>query len=1637
MMQRRVKSAERRTEHRRRPHRTAHSTLCTPHSALRFHPRAGVALISVMAILSILAVVAFSFLAAARLELTMSRSFQQFMRVQDVSEAALRRTNTALYALQNGPDKIPYSGDEPRPFDSKLDPWYVGFVGRLDPDSVYSSRGYIPGRLLPTPAFPDGLSDPEYFLPLGLDEDPIGDLSVQMGYDVVSAPGLYGVDDDGDGLTDEDNRGIPKGQPGYNPFFDNDDDEDGLVDEDPGYLPPDSTFTTGTALLGDPRTNPYFREHHGVDDDGDFAGVVDHSGLLNLNWAGNSQLRYNEGLNTFEIDLVSFFINQGWPPTQAETLARAIITYRLGADGVPGRPGDDNGNDTPDVGFNGRDDDGDGEIDEFDEIYIGAPRVGLFNGMVTVIQGDGLDNDMDGLTDEPGEGTDEPGEFDRVFDNHFGSIDELALVPGFGPTDFTFGSVSNFAKVRSLVTIYGVSPQVSWGRGAVVNDPLKGPYSPAQINPSLLLTFQARAGSLGGISYLCPLQIDNDGDWDHERDDHNRNGRPDGDWDSGPEADTFDPRFSSDGIDNDRDGLTDEPGEGNGIDDDRDGLIDDDGDINGDGNIGYDPEWGVNEDPWGDANADGFPGIQGLDDDGDGGTDFEDPEVRRALNAINTYGWANDGIDNDWDGLTDEPGEPYIAAWDDDEDGRFDEDPPEFQWLANMLDSIDQAVGGFDPPTVSQLHGYSGRHVRDPFEIYAAYLGTTPDQLPIPVTSPGDGGMQPMVEGGVPNDPLRNLNTPGTFRGLEGVRINEVATTPVIHLEAEHADSFEVEEDGKGDDTPTSGAIFWRDTSWRIEEDAAVVRNLFGDNKGAYVRELYSDTTPRRNRAYFRVLNDPYINDDPSLPEGHPSLRKFNDLEDEEAAWTWEGIPNGIYDAVFTLGPANVDPFSATIRDTLQDHIKVNGSTLRQLGGWKNPIAAGESGQILYRTFQVEGIEVRDGELLVEITILKGLGFDRLYPNGAGTSRPFDFSFDCVDLFARDAQYLELINLSRQAVDVSGWQIWVTGQNTHQYVIEANSIIPAFDPANPVSFNNYLVIVPDNRRVSQLEQYYGYPIRVGAREAVAADGRRLAFSELTAQNDLNPREGTIQLVGPVAGTGINLVAVDQMRYFTARLNPLKPTGRVGFIAQERRDPGERRFPSRLLSVNNRNINQVTPEAPTMRFYGLEANREGNLDRMRLLGDRRTDSGDADIAPRLGIFYAESDQFITDINPIRFTWEGSQQLATAWSEHAVYQVRLFGRLNYPVGQVDIPLAAAGTDLNANWLDPKWDISTKDLYADTAYRRTRAPLHHGDVAFYWYPREHGDLELALVCDGLAYDFKGEPMTEGTLPGFFFDYVEVTRVGDYDPSGRQYLVPAGTPGLPNAFYLPDFDPTTGEFWSDPTRPFDGRVTHDFGLDRDGKTQRYVPVKDGGMASPGYIINVHNGKPFGRFGIRDASASLPFLTGWRTEGAMVPGQINLNTAPRAVLSALPWAPPTMSAAERAEWNWIVAGHVVRGRRLVGHDGVFGAQDRTGDGFFDPQPQNAYGEYGSDDGPYDTVADLLPVLFSDDLYRELSQRFPGQVDKGDLSMMFARVCNLATTRSLVFSVFSRGQVLDLSPDREETVLSQKVVESIFLRFAQ
>ncbi len=102
----------------------------------------------------------------------------------------------------------------------------------------------------------------------------------------------------------------------------------------------------------------------------------------------------------------------------------------------------------------------------------------------------------------------------------------------------------------------------------------------------------------------------------------------------------------------------------------------------------YDLNWHINEDPPGDDNADGYPGIQGIDDDGDGKIDEDINGYTAGTPGYNPGGNASDDDEDrdqrnalgltplvDEDGFTpDQDGRPGAPNVDDDRDGQVDED---------------------------------------------------------------------------------------------------------------------------------------------------------------------------------------------------------------------------------------------------------------------------------------------------------------------------------------------------------------------------------------------------------------------------------------------------------------------------------------------------------------------------------------------------------------------------------------------------------------------------------------------------------------------------------------------------------------------------------------------------------------------------------------------------------------------------------------------------------------------------------------------------------------------------------------------------------------------------------------------------
>jgi hypothetical protein len=1575
--------------------------------------RRGVALLTVIALLSILAVVAFSFLTAIKLELDTSKNFQQYMRVEDAAQASIWIFTNNLVAQQNGPDGVPYSGDEIRDYDSAQDSWWTGQDGRLSDDLLYSARGRQPGSL--QDAFGKDFTDPYYFLPTSLDEDPVGDLSRLMGFDKVVAPGILGRDDDGDGLVDEDAFGVPRGVPGYDSAYNMDDDEDGVIDEDEGYIWPNGVYS-----LQDPPSqyhkNPLYRLSYAVDDDGDMTGVVDQSSLLNINWSGNwnetRKFRYNEGINTFELDMVSFFINLGWNSTQAEELTQNIIEYRLGEDKLPGQQGVDDtrggntvGNNNPNIGYNGVDDDRDGETDKGAEVYIARTTQSG-----NIVPGDGLDNDFDGEYDELNEGIDEPSEYLRSLDNNFGSLEELGLVEGFKQDDKTFSfngkEVTNYDKIRNLITIYSCSPQIASGFGQVILDPVKGPYSPGLINPSFQQAKNIPYLYSEDIYKLYPLQIDNDNDWNPFTDDINGNGRPDGDFDGEGERALIDPPANVDS---------------NGRDDDGDKIADDDGDgsVYGDyiyvrdKETRYDPEVHVNEDPWGNKT-------------GKRDRPVTNDKVSAAIG--NTEG---DLIDNDWDGSTDEPGEYYIRDWDDDNDGRMDEDPPEFQFLANLSDYIDvPSITGSDPRTV------------------------------ITYTADPTGGEYKVK-----------------CTGVESVRINEVMPWPVIHLEAECADDFQPDDDGILDDSE-SGSPF-KDSSWSVST---------ATNEDANITPLMAVKAGVEPRAWFQVKNDPYH--DPSPPPGE-TLRN---PRPESATWRFENIPEGTYGAIIYMRDGEqINP------QGIKDFFSVNS---------EKPDTNRKGTLFVRSKIVVES----NGLLEVSITIPRGQSENKDYSSEITSGSavingysPFTMTFDAIDLINFGAQYVELINIGRDPVDLTGWTIRTTvgiSGDPRDYVIRENSgssshplqpIIQPYDYKNPGQ--NYLIVanVPNSKFFANVPTTI--PI-VPAEDSLAKPNEKSLRTLIVKGQGEGSTDDIV--LAPDSDSYVTLIQVDETNddenemdrftYSPAIYNRNRHSGHYGMVAQERRDPAEMVFKQEGLDV--------TLETPTMRLYAHDASRGGIRSYSLIGGGGDIESDDEEY---IGMFRSPREEPMTRDDT--FTWDMSAALAAQprpiphltdpknWLD-AVFQVRVFGRKGKPVGRVKVPETNGTTSpLNAYWRSSDRRIDNLYLSTDNI---SRGLLYSGDVAFFWSPSME-DLSLSL-----QHPEHGEH--------FYFDYVELTLVDNLnyseldDSDSKVALHISGTPGKPNGFYMPHINPVP--HWDHNDNIWQYLFNYMPGEDLRFEISYQSPVKNAGIASPGYIVQVHNGKPFGRFdffhyteiignvtrplfnidteeidnysnwqdktyAIRpQLSQVLPIMTGYRTKGALVPGQINVNTAPLEVLCALPLAPSNFfepgsgaTADDRAAWNRVVAERIVQGRLLKGTDGGFGISFRA------PPPSNevllneyindrakayneaADGSYldvtsfkfpGSDDGPYENFSDLVAVLMHPKtlaaLREEFSNRLPMIITERDQELMCARVMNLVSTRSLVFSVLARGQVLNTSVDRTEGVLAQKSIEGIFLR---
>lgn len=1216
--------------------------------------RRGVALLSALAILAVFAVITATFLFSLTLQERASISFQDTAAAQEGSESGALAVLAALELEFNGPDGIPYSGDERYTFDSLLSPAMAGRGDMLQEDQVYDARSWQPLIFDPQsiePGFdPFALLDPKYYMPVGVDEDPPGDLSALiepaagMSLDAVllraAAPGIPFFDDDGDGLVDEDGAGNekwlsydplsrqePVRNPLYDPLFDADDDEDGRIDEDPGLR--------WDAALGWIRDVDPLNEYAGMvsdnymlDDDRDISGVFDMQARLNINvggayYAGVTGGRYHEGASSHELDPAMLFLALDIPVADALQLVDSFTSLRQGDDSAPGLAGvDDDKNNAPLIGFNGLDDDNDGQIDEEDEIYIGAmARINRGDVRADIrsrfesdyIPGDGIDNDGDGRTDEADEGVDNPQEFDPLDDLWYDAVRNLRLAQGFRPNDpnlvphddypVTISDNDTLQMVEPLLTVVSHGPQVS----PMVRSTIDG------LAPRINLNRMNNYSSIYGgedLSYLLSLQVDNDRDWS-PRYDLDGNNLPSGDADGeqGESAATPVPVGT--------------PHNRNGRDDDGDLIADDDGDFTRCFDRTYDPEWGVNEDPWGDVTINeingagyGVPGYRGVDDDRDGLADFEDLEVRQAI-AANPF---------------------YIPGNDDDEDGRSDEDPPEFLALLNLAASINQ------PRYFIHSGSPAGMETRDHHE-----LRNSAPLLPgVDMRNPDPGGIydpdarntfygvnqrafskpprgHPVLDP-LDSDPAYNpsgdfdpeeakqveknlLN----FAAAQAIRINEVMALPVVRLNAEDGEFQLVagyDENGVGlgrDEVEYRDAVnpetniyrangifdsHWEETSqWAFgifDPDINPFRPVaFAsrsenpvriDNEYPSAAEI-SDVT----NVYFQVRN----NTAPTytLPGPPPQTLPRQRL-DEHAVWTFSGVPQGDYLGVYVAGRSE-----HIAQDLSNAALIVNGQNIRFSPTRKS------GPNVLLRDPITVGV---DGRVEVEI-ILDGETF-----NG-------DFSFDRLDLYNLNAQYVELINVGSQPANLNGWRLTIAEEweapsdpGNQSVLIGSDLIIPPDDPATPEAENVVLLVpAPEPVQIDGDNFEQTYASLLDAHETAGAANppnrsRQIFEQRLTPGNDpmrmvtldrdrLVLRAATrnraprfrLQLRMPERDRALNIAnnnpiglgeVVDEA-VVELTLDGLAP---LGFVAQERFDP----MATRVVSVitNDKDVNTGAPLA---------------------------------------------------------------------------------------------------------------------------------------------------------------------------------------------------------------------------------------------------------------------------------------------------------------------------------------------------------------------------------------------------------------------------------------------------------------------------
>ncbi len=1524
------------------------SILCPTHS------RRGIAMLTVLVILTILAMFATAFVQQVRLQLSTAKQTSTRQIVGDLTASASDLPRAEFNTILFGPDGVPFTGDEARPYVSLVDQWHSGLSGLLsveDLRSVYDTRRWFFNHrnLYPNSVAKEifhihnggtwemvqlngqALNANQFIARLGIDEDPPGDLSLD------GKPGFRLIDDNLDGVADN---------AGYSA---NDDDEDGLAEED-GY--------DVRALILGKTGNPFGNVRHmadrldnlmmGWDKDGDYVGIDPATARLNINIAGNQNGQsgfhaYHQGRYASELDLESFLVcclGQNLGLQVAHGFGGGgfpgIIRYRQGADTFPGvAVFDDNGNkpqsasvsDTLNPKLNRIDDDNDGLTDEEDEMpaaftgYSNKDGVSYVNGLSSDLF-DNRANRADILSN--GKDDDSNDVIDDIFEIDYGallgdpSIDELAenrpskpFPDGSGGYDTPFSSREQLGNLLvdnqgeplrvvsggpTIMEIMGnsITTQSSAPRQRKDTNSSPDPYyNRRKLNPNLLME-QVPVGintAHPSLSdFLSLAALDNDADWGSNRVETK----------NGINTLVLDDRNKNQLPDGDWDGLA-ETNQIDGVDDDRDGLPDDNGDSNRDSLIAYDPEPRINEDPpkfLTVTPADLVLQAQLTKDPVDPGLNRNDRPIQSMPYGSNTF--AGDGVDNNGN------------------------------WARWMSDGIDNDGDGLTDETKLDDYREIRKSISDPEEAWAMAQDEGIDEMDeFYFESWDDDKDQARITSVNPAGPIP---TPVPIRRMDEDPVdavflaNLVDSIDMAKSPAEVNDPADERVDGVttvviASSTGTTTTAYGNEAIRITEVMARPVMRLQAENVAA----------ADRPSAPAWQLADITISNTSTLTTGKHFLALAGSVTPGQ--WTFRDIPQGRYYVVayslfsrYRLGPGPV---------------RVNNSTnLVTFGATPTPLEIRLFGSQFFEKFGSNRVYysltpitvTNDGELTLSIT-----------PDGSNK-----ISFDYLELYADGAQYVEIANFGEKAINLENWEFRVgayddlnndgmkqlaepesqritriqpaSGQNTEdltlkpgQFAILYSSIDPTSTPENiedkgPMEI---AALKPANHTEGVDPLILGYPNG-------ATEGLRLALhlGEILFGQDGAKR---LELYAP------NDVLVDAFYYNLSSdfCSPGERTRRqdeFAFAPQHRGDPT-----ASVLKIDIKIDDNGTPadltDDTTHTYYNYVHGPKRFLAEDAVVTKDLTKAAPTpdELADHTGYLRTHivgrslSDRIVsatqgTEEIPIQ-TWSefGENIIKSPTAEDEVVTFTWPGLLNW----FRNPDAANGKRypllfIRAGGLSGN-NIGRIDVDT-TAAGEKYVQAFHGDLLYVINPNlsdakeRYADI-LDLDTDSFRLSIHGAiAATSGTITGYnpYFSYIEVSpgrvdQIGTPSDDGPVGRIP-GDPGQ-EWFYFPDKD-LDGQFFYMERR----RMAY---TDKSRKEvlsfQRSLRFREGPLASCSPYLAGTGGRNIEKYSMGRGVFSGPSITEIRQianridlhPDPQVDGLINVNCADLKVLCALPFFPP------------------------------------------------------------------------------------------------------------------------------------------------